>query len=268
MTGIHLETHGATLVVRIDRPEVLNALDIDSMKQLRDALREFDANDAYQVGILTGTGTRAFCVGADLKKTFPPESALAASYFADRDTSVDLGLYVRAIAIDSLHLRKPLIAAVNGHCLGGGMEMALACDLRIGSTNATFGLPEPRTASIPAMGGTSLLLRAIPTAVANKMLFTGDRIEATEAHRIGLISDLVKQDELMSTALAIAEKICANGPLAVKAVKAVSRESADLPLTQSIRNEELHWGMLRDTRDRIEGRTAFTEKRPPKWTGS
>jgi E-phenylitaconyl-CoA hydratase len=118
------------------------------------------------------------------------------------------------------------------------------------------------------MGGTSLLLRAIPTAVANKMLFTGDRIEATEAHRIGLISDLVKQDELMSTALAIAEKICANGPLAVKAVKAVSRESADLPLTQSIRNEELHWGMLRDTRDRIEGRTAFTEKRPPKWTGS
>jgi E-phenylitaconyl-CoA hydratase len=268
MTGIRLETHGATLVVRIDRPDVLNALDVDSMKDLRDALRELDANDAYQVGVLTGTGTRAFCVGADLKKTFPPKSTFASAYFADRDSSVDLGLYVRAIAIDSLHLRKPLIAAVNGHCLGGGMEMALACDLRIGSTNATFGLPEPKTASIPAMGGTSLLLRAVPPAIANKMLLTGDRIDAAEAHRVGLISDLVDHEELVPTALAIAERIIANGPLAVRAVKAVARESADLPLTQSIRNEELHWGMLRDTSDRIEGRTAFTEKRPPYWTGS
>jgi E-phenylitaconyl-CoA hydratase len=256
------------MIVRLDRPEALNALDVDSMKMLRDALRELDTNNDYQVGVLTGTGTKAFCVGADLKKTFPPELPFAAAYFTDRDTSVDLGLYIRAIALDSLQLTKPLIAAVNGHCLGGGMEMALACDLRIGSTTATFGLPEPKVASIPALGGTSLLLRAIPAAVANKMLLTGDRIDATEAHRIGLISDLVDHDQLLPTALAIADRICANGPLAVRAVKSIARQSADLPLTHSIRNEELHWGILRDTADRIEGRSAFTEKRQPRWIGA
>ncbi|CAN5409792.1 crotonase/enoyl-CoA hydratase family protein [soil metagenome] len=268
MTGIHIETHNATMVVRIDRPEALNALDVDTMKALRDALRELNTNDNYQVGVLTGTGTKAFCTGADLKKTFPPQIPFAAAYFADRDASVDLGLYVRAIALDSLALNKPLIAAVNGHCLAGGMEMALACDLRIGTPTATFGLPEPRVGSVPGLGGTSLLLRAVPAAIANKMLLTGDRIDATEAHRIGLISDLVDHDQLLPTALAIADRICANGPLAVKAVKAIARQSADLPLTQSIRNEELHWGMLRDTADRIEGRTAFTEKRPPRWVGA
>lgn len=268
MTAIEIEDHGSTMVVRINRPDALNALDIDSMKALRDALRELEASDKFHVGILTGTGTRSFCVGADLKKTFPPQTSFASAYFQGRDTSVDNGLYIRAIALDSLQLTKPLIAAVNGHCLGGGMEMALACDLRIAAPTATFGLPEPRVGSIPGIGGTSLLVRAIPAAVANKMLLTGDRIDADEAYRVGLVSDLVDHDQLMPTALAIAERISSCGPLAVKAVKAIARQSAEMTLTQSIRQEEMYWGMLRDTADRIEGRSAFAEKRTPSWVGA
>lgn len=268
MTGVHFEPNGQTLVIRIDRQEALNALDVEGMKAIREGLRLLESSDEFRVGVLTGTGTRAFCVGADLKKTFPPQTSFASAYFQNRDDSVDNGLYIRAIALDSLQLTKPLIAAVNGHCLGGGLEMALACDLRIAGPTATFGLPEPKVGSIPAIGGTSLLLRAVPPAVANKMLLTGDRIDAEEAFRVGLISDLVSQEELVPTALAIAERIGANGPLAVKAVKAIARQSADLPLTQSIRQEEMYWGMIRDTADRIEGRSAFSEKRQPSWTGA
>jgi E-phenylitaconyl-CoA hydratase len=246
----------------------MNALDVGSMKAIRAGLRQLERSHDHQVAILTGSGTRAFCVGADLKQTFPPAASFASAYFDDPEASVEHGLYIRAIALDSLRLTKPLIAAVNGHCLGGGMEMALACDLRIATPSATFGLPEPRVGSVPAVGGTSLLLRAVPAAIAHKMLLTGDRIDAAEAYRVGLVSDLVDHGDLLPTALELAERICANGPLAVKAVKAVARRSADLPLSQSIQQEEMFWGMLRDTADRIEGRTAFTQKRPPRWTGA
>nr|WP_296766829.1 enoyl-CoA hydratase-related protein [Rhodococcus sp. (in: high G+C Gram-positive bacteria)] len=266
MTAVHIETHGTTLVIRIDRPEALNALDFDAMKAVREGLTRLDSDDNLRVGVLTGTGSRAFCVGADLKKTSPPATPYAGAYFRNHNSSVADGLYIRAIALDSLHLTKPLIAAVNGHCLGGGMEMALACDIRIGSQWATFGLPEAKIGSVPAIGGTSLLLRAVPTAIANKMLLTGDRVDAAEAYRVGLISDLVEHEELMTRAFEIADRISSNGPLAVRAIKSIARHSADLSLTQSIRQEELFWGMLRDTADRIEGRAAFAEKRAPRWT--
>ena len=268
MSGVVVESAGAALVIRINRPEAMNALDIESMKAIREGFQELERSADHHVGILTGTGTRAFCAGADLKHTFPPDTSFASAYFSSPEAAIDNGLYTRAISLDSLRLTKPLIAAVNGHCLGGGMEMALACDLRIAAPSATFGLPEPRVGSIPAVGGISLLSRAVPAAVANKMLLTGDRIDAPEAYRIGLVSDLVDHGDLLPTALKLAERICENGPLAVKAVKAIARQSADIPLTQSIRQEELFWGMLRDTADRIEGRTAFSEKRPPKWTGA
>lgn len=268
MSGVIVEATGPALVIRIDRPEAMNALDIESMKAIRAALEQLERSDDHQVGILTGTGTRAFCSGSDLKRTFPPDTSFASAYFGTFEASIDNGLYVRAIALDSLRLTKPLIAAVNGHCLAGGMELALAADLRIAAPSATFGLPEPKVGSMPALGGIALLSRTIPAAVANKMLLTGDRIDAAEAYRVGLVSDLVEHEELLPTAIKLAERICENGPLAVKAIKAAARQSHDMPLTQAMRQEELYWGVLRDTADRIEGRTAFAEKRRPKWTGA
>jgi E-phenylitaconyl-CoA hydratase len=264
---IETERADRTLIVRINRPEALNALDVDSMRALNEALREFRDDPELLVGVVTGTGDRAFCTGADLKRTLPPQTSFAQSYFAPYEQSVDDGLYVRAITLSELNIGKPLIAAVNGHALGGGAEIALECDLRIAGENATFGLPEARWASVPAVGGVSKLLRAVPRAVAMKMILTGERIGAEEAHRIGLVSDLVPNGDLLPAALDLADRIAANGPLAVKSLKALAERTQDLPLTQSVAVEQLLWGVLRDTDDRVEGRTAFAERRPPAYRG-
>ncbi|MFG2767617.1 enoyl-CoA hydratase/isomerase family protein [Streptomyces rubiginosohelvolus] len=265
--AIETERVNGTLVIRLNRPEALNALDVEAMRSLNKVLRDFRDDPTLAVGIITGTGDRAFCTGADLKKTLPPQSSFAQAYFAPYEQSLEEGLYVRAITLSELNIGKPLIAAVNGHALGGGAEIALDCDLRIASENATFGLPEARWASVPAVGGVSKLLRAIPRAVAMKMILTGDRIGAEEAHRVGLISDLVPAEELLPAALKLAERIKANGPLAVKSLKALADRTQDMPLTQSVAVEQLLWGVLRDTDDRVEGRTAFAERRPPEYHG-
>ena len=148
--------------------------------------------------------------------------------------SVEAGHYVRALTLSELDIPKPLIAAVNGHALGGGAEIALDCDIRIASDNATFGLPEARWASVPAVGGVSKILRAVPRAVAMQMLLTGDRIDATEAHRVGLVSEVVPPDRLLDRALEIAGRIAANGPLAVRSIKTLATRTEDLPLSRSI----------------------------------
>jgi E-phenylitaconyl-CoA hydratase/naphthyl-2-hydroxymethylsuccinyl-CoA hydratase len=145
--------------------------------------------------------------------------------------------------------------------------MALACDIRIASEKASFGLSEVKVGSLPGLGGTQRLIRAIPKAVAMRMLLTGDRIDANEAHRIGLISDVVPADKLMETAKAMAEKIASNAPLSVKAAKQAVVIGGDLPIKQGSQMEGLLWGILRDSEDRIEGRVAYAEKRLPKYKG-
>ena len=255
------------LIVRLNRPQAYNALDPDSMMMLRDTLVAFRDDPGLAVAIITGTGDRAFCTGSDLKLTTAPDSPFAKAHLAPYEVGVREGAYVRAIALNELAIPKPLIAAINGHALGGGLEIALECDLRIATPNATFGLPEARWASVPAVGGTSQLLRAVPRAVAMKMLLTGERIDATEAHRVGLISDVVDSPELMPAALALARRISANGPLAVRAIKAAAVRSFDIPLSHSIAMEQLTWGLLRDTDDRTEGRRAFAERREPEYKG-
>jgi len=264
---ISTRRHGPIAVVTIDRPDALNSLDPSAMVDLRDALAEVRDDDSVRIGIVTGTGDRAFCTGADLKNTSPPSSSFAEGYFARDEAAVDHGLYPRSIALGEMDLRKPMIAAVNGHCLGGGFEMALACDLRVAAESATFGLTEPRWATVPAIGGISRLLRAVPSALAMRMLLTGERIDAAEAHRIGLVSDLVPVGGALSRALELAEQIAANGPLAVRAVHEMARRSSNLPLDQSVAIEQLLWGVLRDTADRAEGRDAFGAKRPPRYEG-
>jgi E-phenylitaconyl-CoA hydratase len=169
--------------------------------------------------------------------------------------------------LSDLKIWKPIIAAINGHCLGGGLELALQCDLRVAAANASFGLTEATVASIPAVNGIQSLLKAVPTAIAMKLLLTGDKVSAAFALQAGLVSDVVSAGEALEAALALAHRIAANGPLAVQMIKRIAAASANLPHTQAVEFTELAWGAIRDSADRVEGRKAFSEKRRPVYRG-
>lgn len=265
--SITLEKDGHVAEITLDRPEALNALSVPDLEALEAALVEARDDREVRAILLTGAGTRAFCVGADLKSTLPPSASYAEACLLSTRPAVELGLYVRLIELSRLAILKPLIAAVNGHCLGGGLELALQCDLRLASRTATFGLPEVAVGSIPAVGGVQLLLRAVPSALAMRMALTGERIDAEAALAAGLVSDLCEPDGLMPKAREIARRIAANAPLAVQMAKRLAIDSANLPLREAIALTEVAWGVLRDTEDRIEGRRAFAEKRPPAYRG-
>jgi E-phenylitaconyl-CoA hydratase len=191
-----------------------------------------------------------------MKKTPPPDECMAAIWLRDGQP-----------IIPHMKMWKPIICAINGYAIGGGLEMALACDLRISSTKAKFGLTEVKVASLAGLNGTQCLPRAIPQAVAMKMLLTGEMIDAQEALRVGLVSDVVEPDALMDLAKKYAEKIASNAPLSVKAAKQAIIMGLDMPLDQGIAFSHLLWGVLRDTEDRKEGFQAFAEKRAPEWKG-
>jgi E-phenylitaconyl-CoA hydratase len=265
---IHYAQIGRVAVITLDRPEALNALDLASLRELRAALEQARDEPSVRAIVLTGAGARSFCVGADLKNTLPPSASFGAAYLQSREAAADQGIYVRLLDLGDLKLWKPLIAAINGHCLGGGLELALQCDLRIASDSASFGLPEATVASLPAVNGIQSLLKAVPSAVAMKLLLTGDKVTAAYARQIGLVSDTVPPAELMQAAMALAGRIAANGPLAVQMIKRIAAASANLPHAQALEFTELAWGAIRDSDDRVEGRRAFSEKRPPVYRGN
>jgi E-phenylitaconyl-CoA hydratase len=242
----------------LNRPEALNAIDPDMREQLRQVWVRVNEDDDIRVAVLTGAGDRAFCVGSDLKKTPPPPESYAQRTFGQARSDHLLA---------TLQTDKPLICAVNGLAVGGGLEIALACDIRIASETASFGLSEVRVGSIPGAGGTQRLPRMIGHSVAMQMLLTGDRIDAAEAYRVGLVSELCGPEALLPRAREIAARIAANAPLAVRAVKRLVQQGADMPLATAVGVENYVWGLLRDTEDRIEGRRAFQEKRPPEYRG-
>ena len=244
--------------VTLNRPEALNSLDPESLAELNDAFQKANADENVRVVILTGAGEKAFCTGSDLKKTMPPKES-----FAELTFGRSKWLYPFA----GMEIDKPMLCAVNGYALAGGMELALACDIRIASTKAQFGQSEVCIGSIPAAGGTQRLPRMIGMSDAMLMMLTGDRIGAEEALRIGLVSRLVAPGELMSIAREIAAKIAENAPLAVRAVKRLVRDGMDMPLLAAIQSEQFALGLLRDSQDRIEGRLAFQEKRKPNFQG-
>jgi len=251
----------------LDRPAALNALDLESLKELRSVLATARDDDDVRVIVLTGAGKKSFCVGADLKNTLPPSSSFSSSFIKSIDRAAAEGIYVRLIDLSTLKIFKPIIAAINGYCLGGGLELALQCDLRIAASNAVFGLPEAAVASIPAVCGIQALQKAVPMAIAMKMLLTGGKVDAAYAERVGLISDVCEPEHLLEKAIELGATIASNGPLAVQMIKKISETSSNVPLTQAIEFTELAWGAMRESEDRIEGRKAFAEKRKPRFRG-
>ena len=265
--NVRFETHGALAVLTIDRQQALNALSVEALRELRAHLAELRDRSELRAAIITGAGERAFCAGADLKGTQTSPASYAEAVFQSTERSADLGLYIRLMDLTELCVWKPVIAAVNGHCLGAGLEIALQCDLRIASSSASFGLPEAKVGSIPAVSGLHRLLKAVPSAHAMRMALTGERIGAAEAQRIGLVSEVVEPQALMDSAFALAQTVAANAPLAVQAIKKLSRQTQHLSEADAQQLTELYWGVLRDTEDRLEGRKAFAAKRSPAYTG-
>ena len=264
--NVRFETVGPVAVLTLARPEALNALSVEALRELRAHLAEVRDRDELRVAVLTGEG-KAFCAGADLKGTASSPAPYPQALFRHPERAADLGLYLRLMDLTDLGLCKPVIAAVNGHCLGAGLEIALQCDLRLAASGASFGLPEAKVGSIPGVSGLHRLLRAVPGAHAMQMALTGERIGAEEAWRIGLVSEVMAPAALRERALALAQAIAANAPLAVQAIKRLSRQTPHLSDADAQQLTELTWGVLRDTADRLEGRRAFAEKRPPVYTG-
>lgn len=243
--------------ITLNRPEAMNSLDPDATQRLDGIWSEVRTNQDIRVAVLTGAGPKSFCTGTDMKAAPPPTECMAAMYLRDGQP-----------IIPKMKMWKPIIAAINGYAIGGGLEMALACDLRIASTNAKFGLTEVKVASLAGLNGTQMLPRVMPRAVAMKMLLTGEMINADEALRYGLVSDVVPLDELPALATRLAEKIASAAPLSVQAAKQAAVLGLDMPLDHGITFAHLMWGILRDTEDRKEGFKAFAEKREPQFRGA
>lgn len=260
--SIEYRKKGKIAIITINRPEKMNALDPDSNRELIKAWIDFRDDEELLVAIITGAGTQAFCAGADLKRV---EEFYSLTPFQRREISERepaLGGITR-----NLTIWKPIIAAINGVCLAGGFELALACDIRIASENATFGLTEVRWGIMPGAGGTQRLPRLIPLAKAVEMILTAEKIDAHEAYQMGLLNHVVPLPELMSASLKIAEKICENGPLAVRAAKEAILRGIDLSLDEGLRLEQFLAEPLRQSEDAREGIRAFREKRKPVFKG-
>jgi enoyl-CoA hydratase/carnithine racemase len=251
--GIIYEKKGKIAYLTINRPEAFNALDPQSVREFSDALMDFRDDDNLWVGIITGAGEKAFAAGADIKTLIP--FLRGSSYPWQQPPTIMRGL----------ELYKPIIAAVNGAALGGGLEICLACDIRIASENARFGQPEVNLGVTPGWGGTQRLPRRIPWTIACEMMFTGKPISAQEAYRIGLVSRVIPLAELMPTAETIANDILKTGPLAVRACKELMVKGTSLPLEEGL---ALEWTIFQETlrsEECAEGTKAFLEKRKPEF---
>lgn len=247
--------------ITLNRPEAMNALNTPLRRLLLESLSRFrDSADAW-VAIISGAGDRAFSAGADLKEMSRRNKDLHAgggdSFWEAETPSLNRGLKIW----------KPIIAAVNGYCLAGGLELALACDIRIASEGASFALTEVMRGILPGGGGTQRLPRLIPFGVALEMLFTGDRIDAREAHRLGLVNHVVPAEQLLAEAERIARRILENAPLSVRAIKEAACRGSEVPLEEGLRIEAFLSRIIRTTEDSVEGPTAFAEKRPAQWQG-
>jgi enoyl-CoA hydratase/carnithine racemase len=248
-------------IITINRPEAMNAIDPETTEELSKAWMDFRDDPSLWVAILTGAGDKAFSAGADLKKMIPFLATL--SPFQRREQE-EKGPGFGGIT-RGLNIWKPTIAAINGFCLAGGLEMALACDIRVAAEHATFGLMEVSRGIIPGAGGTQRLPRMIPLAKAMEMILLAQRIDAQEALRLGLVNRVVSLPKVMPTAMEIAEAILQNGPLAVRAAKEAIIRGLSMPLEEGLRLEGVLQSYLLKTEDAVEGPRAFAEKRKPQF---
>lgn len=235
--------------ITLNRPDKLNTMSVELSRLLIKALHDFDADDDLYVGIITGAGERSFCAGADLTDT--EHIDLGVNWETDYDWQL-------------ANIKKPLIAAVNGYCLGAGFTLALCCDIRIASEKASLGTPDQKLNTVDAYASI-MLSRMIPASTAMEVLMTGERLSAQEAYRIGLVSRLVHPAELIPAATALAEKICGNGPVALWACKDINRRARYMSLEDSLALFKAVTGPILKMDDTREGITAFFEKRPPVW---
>lgn len=251
-----VDTAGIALII-INRPEKLNALDADHYAGLSDAWTQVRDDKAIRVAIITGAGNRSFCSGADIKSWIGREVDPAELWLTQKGQLLNRGLEVW----------KPVVAAVNGLCIGGGTTLLLATDLRVAVPEATFGVAEVKRGVIAANGGTQRLARQLPHCIAMDLLLTGGTIDATAAERWGLINRIVPVDALMDAAYDYARRVAANAPLAVQASKELAIRAHDLDLAAGLRQEQLVSRILQETEDVQEGRAAFAEKRAPRFVG-
>jgi enoyl-CoA hydratase len=255
--NIRFEKKNQIAYVTVDRPKVLNALNMATMQELKQAFAAIKDDSEVRVVILTGAGEKAFVAGADIGE-LGEQSPVAAKEYTHKGQAV----------VDAIeNLGKPVIACVNGFALGGGCELAMACTIRIASENAKLGQPEVKLGLIPGYGGTQRLPRLVGKGIAMQLVLTGEIISAQEAHRIGLVNEVVPAGELIARAEAIAAKIVANAPLAIQYAMEAVNHGLDLPLADGLFLEATLFGVCCATEDKNEGTKAFLEKRPAQFKG-
>ena len=243
MSTILYARKGTIARITINRPEAMNAFDLETAREMGQRLEEFDRDPDLRVAIITGAGDRAFCAGADLKKMHGGSHAGGIGELWEPELQYRLG--------QKLHVAKPVIAAINGYCLAGGLELALGCDIRIASTAASFGCPEVRWSILHGFGAMRLP-QTVPLSVAMEMLLTGERIDAARAYEIGLVSRLVEPAALLPTAEQLGERIAQNGPLAVKLTKEMAWRGLHQHPEEALRFYAAVTALIHETEDAKE----------------
>ncbi|WP_134700255.1 enoyl-CoA hydratase-related protein [Ammoniphilus sp. YIM 78166] len=255
--SILVQADEQTAILTINRPEVFNCLNLSTLKDLRQAIQELSLSKVIRTIIVTGAGEKAFCSGADLKERKTMTPAQVQEYIVMiRDTFTALE-----------KLNKPVIAAVNGLALGGGTELALACDIRILAETSKMGLTETSLGIIPGAGGTQRLTRLVGKGKAKELIFTSRKVEAQEALEMGLANRIVKNDEVLEAAKEMARLIAANAPMALAQAKYAIDYGSEVDLATGLAIESNAYQVLIPTKDRLEGLQAFAEKRKPVYTG-
>ena len=252
-----VEERDGIAILTLNRAEVMNSFNFALLQALKEQIEALKFNNNIRVVIITGSGQKAFCAGADLKeRTTYSEIQVKTFIFTIRNlfTSIE-------------NLNKPVIAAINGVALGGGTELALACDIRISSMNALMGLTETRLAIIPGAGGTQRLPRLIGRGKAKELIFTGRRVDAQEALQIGLVNQICEQESLLDECLKMAAMICEAGPIAIEQAKYAINYGLETDLHTGLGIESNAYWVTIPTEDRLEGLAAFQEKRKPVYKG-
>ncbi len=269
MTVLEMTVSDGIAVLRLNRPEKHNAINPEMMVRLADAWTTVRDDEAIRVAVLTGTGSEAFCTGGDLRSLIPlltrarpPEDHWDERLLADQRNLLNTAL------LRTTEFPKPIIAAVNGLCFAGGMELTLATDLRVSAQRARFALSEVQRGLIPGGGSVARLPRQVAAAVAMEFLIVGEPVSSRRAYEIGLLNTVVPDGEEFPAAMAMAARVANNAPLAVRAIKRVCAASAGMPLDDAFHMEDEAAREIMRSRDAREGAKAFTERRPPNFSGT